>query len=204
MTGIRFRHCIAAVAWLLVSASAAPGSDAAGGPWLDGQLLIATPEMGDPRFQQTVILMVKHSKDGAFGIAINRPVAERSLASVLAAIGMNEPNVEGSVRLYAGGPVQTEIGFIVHSGEYRRPETIDVDGHVAVTSSAEVLRDIAQKRGPQKSIVAFGYAGWGPGQLERELAQHGWFTAPLDTKLIFDAAPESIWEQALTRRARDL
>jgi putative transcriptional regulator len=122
----------------------------------------------------------------------------------VAAIGINEPAVEGSVRIYAGGPVQTEIGFVVHSSDYRRPETIAVDSHVAVTSSAEVLRDIARKRGPQKSIVAFGYAGWGPGQLERELELRGWFTAPLDPKLIFDAAPDSVWEQAVTQRTRDL
>jgi putative transcriptional regulator len=208
MARVRFRHLLAAVALVLLSASApgraAPGSDAAASPWLGGQFLIATPEMSDPRFQQTVILMVRHNKDGAFGIVINRLVAERSLASVLAAVGINDPNVEGSVSLYAGGPVQTEIGFVVHSGDYRRPETIDVDGHVAVTSSVEVLRDIAQKRGPQKSFIAFGYAGWGPGQLEGELEQHGWFTAPLDTKLIFDAAPDTVWEQALARRTRDL
>src|ERR1700704_6130062 len=112
MTGIRVRHFVAAVALLLVSTGAAPGSDKTDRPWLAGQFLIATPEMGDPRFQQTVVLMVSHNKDGAFGIVINRLVAERSLASVLAAIGADEPNVEGNVRIYAGGPVQTEIGFV--------------------------------------------------------------------------------------------
>jgi putative transcriptional regulator len=204
MTGVRFRYLIVAVALVLSSPGVAPGLDATGGPWLGGQFLIATPEMADPRFRQTVVLMVNHNKDGAFGIVINRLVAEQSLASVLAAIGIQEPNVQGNVRLYAGGPVQTEIGFVVHSSDYRRPETIAVDSHVAVTSSAEVLRDIARKRGPQRSFIAFGYAGWGPGQLERELEQHGWFTAPVDMKLIFDADPDGIWEQALTRRARDL
>src|SRR4051812_28206112 len=110
MAAILFRRCVAAIVLLLVSTAAAPGSD--DGPWLNGQFLIATPEMGDPRFQQTVVLMVQHSKDGAFGIVINRPVAERSLASVLAAIGIIEPNVDGTIRLYAGGPVQTDIGFV--------------------------------------------------------------------------------------------
>jgi putative transcriptional regulator len=209
MTGIRVRHFVAALALLLVSTGAAPGSDRPDGPQsngqsLAGQFLIATPEMADPRFRQTVVLMVQHNKDGAFGIVINRLAAEKPLASVLAALGMDEPNAEGNVGLYAGGPVQTEIGFVVHSADYRRLETVTVDDHVAVTSSPEVLRDIARKRGPQKSLIAFGYAGWGPGQLEHEMDERGWFTAPLDTKLLFDTAPDSIWEQAIIRRTRDL
>src|ERR1041385_1487206 len=87
---------------------------------LAGQLLVATPTMGDPRFAQTVILMARHDKNGAFGIVINKPLGERTLASLLAALGEKEEGVEGSVRVFAGGPVQPEIGFVVHSGDYRR------------------------------------------------------------------------------------
>jgi putative transcriptional regulator len=196
-------RALLAAALLLFPAGGAPSADHAVS--LAGLFLIATPEMGDPRFRETVVLMVQHNNDGAFGIVINRQTGERSLASVLSALGINEPSAQGNVRLYAGGPVQTDIGFVVHSGDYRRAETMAVAGSsVAVTSSPEVLRDMALRRGPQKSLLAFGYAGWGPGQLERELDQRGWFTAPLDTKLLFDAAPESVWEQALARRTRDL
>ena len=171
---------------------------------LAGQLLIASPNIGDPRFAQTVILMVKHDKDGAFGITINRPVGEKSIASLLEAPGEDVSDIEGTLSVFAGGPVQPELGFVVHSREYRRDETIEVDGHLAVTASRQILRDIGHKRGPEKSLFALGYAGWGPGQLEGELARHDWFTAPEDPKLIFDDDRANLWDDAMARRTRDL
>src|SRR5262249_60098247 len=101
----------------------------------------------------------------AFGIVINRPVGERPLALLLKAMGEEAPAVAGSVVIFAGGPVQPEIGFVVHSADYHRAETLAIDGRVAMTSSREILRDIANKQGPQKSLIAFGYAGWAPGPL---------------------------------------
>ena len=202
---MRFRPAILLLAALLLPAAlsdrAAPPPE---GGSLAGQLLIASPDMGDPRFTHAVILMVRHDKDGAFGIVINHPVADRSLASLMAAIGDKDKDVRGDVRIYAGGPVETQVGFVVHSSEYRRVETVDIDGRIAVTSSPEVLRDIGHQRGPQKSLIAFGYAGWGPGQLEGEMAQHAWFTAPADPKLIFDNPPDQIWDDAMSRRTREL
>src|SRR6516165_11980878 len=127
---------------------------------LTGQLLIASPEIGDPRFAHTVILMVKHDKDGALGITINRPVGERSIVSLLEAPGEDVSGVEGTLQVFAGGPVQPELGFVIHSAEYRRDETLEVDGHVAMTASRQVLRDIGHHRGPQQSLLALGYAGW--------------------------------------------
>ncbi len=167
---------------------------------LAGQLLIASPEMGDPRFYHAVVLVVQHDNEGALGIMINRPVEERSLASLLEAIGERDMGVEGSVRIFAGGPVEPRRGFVVHSADYRRAETLDIDGRVAMTGSPEILRDIGHNRGPKKALVAFGYTGWGPGQLESELAQHGWFTTPEDPKLIFDEDRGRVWEDAMTRR----
>jgi len=102
---------------------------------LTGQLLIAAPTMGDPRFQHTVILMVRHDRNGALGIVINRPIGERPLASILEALGEKDTAVAGQVRIFAGGPVQPEIGFVVHSAEYHRSDTVDIDGHVAMTSN---------------------------------------------------------------------
>ena len=151
-----------------------------------------------------MILIVRHDEDGAFGIVINRPVGERSIATLLEAAGDRDPNVEGSLQVFAGGPVQTELGFVVHSTEYRRAETIDVDGHVAVTGSRHVLRDIGHKQGPEKSLFALGYAGWGPGQLEGEMARNNWFTAAEDPKLVFDDDRDSLWDEAMARRTREL
>jgi putative transcriptional regulator len=171
---------------------------------LAGQLLVATSSMGDPRFAQTVIFMARHDKSGAFGIVINKPVGERPLASLLEALGAKEEGVEGSVRVFAGGPVQPEIGFVVHSADYRRAETIVVDSRLAVTSTREILRDIAHKQGPHKSLLAFGYAGWGPGQLDGEMALHSWFTAEEDVELIFDLDRAKVWDEAMKRRTQDL
>src|SRR5262245_37348138 len=104
---------------------------------LVGQLLVASPSMGDPRFAQTVILMVRHDKDGAFGIVVNRPVGERPLAALLESLGEKDVTATGNVRIFAGGPVQPEIGFVVHSSDYHRPTTLDVTARVAMTSSRE-------------------------------------------------------------------
>jgi putative transcriptional regulator len=108
------------------------------------------------------------------------------------------------MRVFAGGPVQPEIGFVVHSADYRRAGTIVVDSRVAVTSTREILRDIAKKQGPQKSLLAFGYAGWGPGQLDGEMALRAWFTAQEDLDLIFDLDRAKVWDEAMKRRTQDL
>jgi putative transcriptional regulator len=172
--------------------------------FLAGQLLIATPAIADPRFHQAVILMVRHDQKGALGIVINRPLADRSLGSLLGASGDAGTAVTGSVRIFAGGPVQPETGFVLHSSDYRRADTIDIDGGVAMTSSREILRDMGNKQGPAKSLIAFGYAGWGPGQLEGELAQRFWFTTPIDATLVFDRERDKVWDDAMKRRTQDL
>ena len=179
---------------------ALPNTDAAPPALLVGQLLVASPDIGDPRFFHAVILIVRHSQDGALGIMINRPVGEQSVAKLLEAVGQSEPGVSGNVQVFAGGPVEPRLGFIVHSAEYHRAQTLDIDGRVAMTSSPEVLRDIGHNVGPRKSLVAFGYTGWGPGQLENELAQHGWFAIPEDPKLIFDEDREKVWDDAKARQ----
>jgi putative transcriptional regulator len=171
---------------------------------LAGQLLIATPSMGDPRFARTVILMVRHDKDGAFGIVINRPIAERPLAELLDMLGDKGAPAEGTVRIFAGGPVQPELGFVVHSTDYQQPQTIAIDGRVAVTSSRDILRDIGSGKGPTKSLIAFGYAGWAPGQLEGELRERAWVTAPAERNLVFDEERDKVWDIAYAHRTQDL
>jgi putative transcriptional regulator len=181
---------------------------------LAGQLLIATPTMGDPRFAQTVILMARHDREGAFGIVINRPLGERSLAQLLEALGKksdnqpapDDPASQRRVRIFAGGPVQPELGFVLHSAEFRLPETQTIDAHIALTASREILRALARPpgEGPRHSLIAFGYAGWGPGQLEGELASRAWFTAPADSRLVFEEPREKVWEIAVSRRTQDL
>jgi putative transcriptional regulator len=171
---------------------------------LAGQLLIASADNGDPRFDHAVILMVRHNKNGALGIIINQPMEERPLASLLAEMGEDTAGIEGSVPLFAGGPVEPEAGFVLHSPDYHLPQTLDVDGGVALTSARQIISDIAHRRGPRKTLIAFGYSGWGPGQLESELILHAWLTAPADAQLIFDEDREKVWNAAMARRTRPL
>jgi putative transcriptional regulator len=202
------RATVALIAWIAGESICAPAfaipeiapRDAS----LAGQLLIATPAMGDPRFANTVILLARHNRDGAMGSTINRPIGDRPLAAIMGAIGEDASGVEGTIRIFAGGPVQSDVGFIVHDPAYRRIGTIDIDGRVAMTSSPQILRDIGQHAGPRQYLVAFGYAGWGPGQLEGELAQRAWITTPEDPGLVFDADRPKVWDLATARANRGL
>jgi putative transcriptional regulator len=171
---------------------------------LAGQFLIAAPTMADPRFRQTVLVMLRHNRDGAIGIVINRPAGNMPLAELMAAIGEKDAGVTGTAPVFVGGPVEPKLGFVLHSPDYRRPGTVDIDGHVAMTATREIFHDIVAKTGPKKSLIAFGYAGWAAGQLERELDANAWFTAPIDPKLVFDEDRDRVWELAVARRTRDL
>jgi putative transcriptional regulator len=171
---------------------------------LVGQLLIASPAIRDPHFDHAVILVVRHNHDGAMGIVINLPTEERPLANILEMLGEKDTNVTGKVQLFAGGPVQPELGFVIHSSDYRAPGTIDVNERVLMTSNSRILRDIGNNKGPQKILIAFGYAGWAAHQLDDELRRRVWFTTPADVNLIFDENREKLWESAYARRAQDL
>jgi putative transcriptional regulator len=171
---------------------------------LAGRLLVASERIGDPNFIHSVVLMVRHDKDGAFGITINRPVAERSLKNLLELFGETDASAEGTAQVLAGGPVQPAAAFVVHTVDYTRSQTLSVDEHIGVTSSVEIVRDIAHGKGPQKALIAFGYAGWGSGQLEAEIERDDWFTGPANLNLIFDVSREHVWGEALSRRFRDL
>jgi putative transcriptional regulator len=202
---------------LMLSAAAATGAIAAmaedAPPVADppaGVLLIASAEIGDPRFHHSVVLLLRHDGTGAFGIVINNPLGQRPLAALLSETDGKDKKdsevspVEGTIRVFLGGPVQPQLGFVIHSGDYRRPETLVVGDQLAMTATPDVLRDIAHHQGPVKYLFALGYAGWGPGQLEGEIAHHHWFTAPADPDLVFDAERDAVWEQALARRTREL
>jgi putative transcriptional regulator len=215
------RHrLIPIVAALLLFVMAAAAADEAPAPEpAPGQLLVAAATMQDPRFRHSVILLLRHDKTGAFGIIINHPIAERPLADVLGAIGSQGGNgggassdqgeekpapIPGTIRVFFGGPVQPQFGFVIHGTDYHRSGTLAVTGELGMTANNDVLLDIAHKKGPAKYLFALGYAGWGPGQLEGELAHRDWFTAPADPDLVFDAPREKVWDKALASRTREL
>jgi putative transcriptional regulator len=210
-TFLRFRRALLALAALalpaLLAGAVAPTVTEPSGPpshqSLTGQLLIASPDMRDPRFDHAVVLVVKHDRDGALGIVINKPVGERPLAELLAALGETREG-DAKVPLFVGGPVQLDAMLVLHSAEYHVSGTLAVDGHVAVTGDPQILRDMAAKAGPQKSLLCFGYAGWAAGQLDGEMERNVWFTAPEDPALVFDADRNKVWDLAMARRTRDL
>jgi len=175
-----------------------------------GELLIASAAIQDPRFHHAVILLLRHDDKGAFGIVINHPLTERPIAGLLAESGgqadqnAQDSATEGNIRVFLGGPVEPSYGFVIHSGEYRRRETLTLDSGVAMTATKDILRDIGHHQGPEKYLFALGYAGWGAGQLEGEIARHDWFTTPGEPDLVFDAERAQLWERALARRSREL
>ena len=204
MTLMRSRRAVLSFGVVLATpaftAALAKPKDTQSGSSLAGQLLVAEPEMGDPRFAKAVILMAQHDQKSALGIVINRPVEEVPMVKLLNALGLDSKGSDGQVRLFAGGPVQPETGFVVHTADYRRTGTIDIDGRVAMTTDPQALRDIGLHQGPKQSLVAFGYAGWGPGQLEGELMLRAWFTMPEDPKLVFDFDRDKLWDEVMKRR----
>jgi putative transcriptional regulator len=205
----RFTRLLPAVAaflapLLLMAAAPSNGDLKPDKPSLQGQFLIASPDMSDPRFRETVLVMIRHNPDGAMGMVINRPAGEQPIARLLEALGESSEGAVGSIPIYLGGPVELQLGLVLHSNDYHRDGTLDVAAGIAVTATAEIFRDIARKVGPKKYLLAFGYAGWAPGQLENELLHNGWFSAPLDPKLVFDEDRGSVWDKAMQRRTRDL
>jgi len=182
------------------SAPRAPAAEAVTAPSLAGQLIVAAPGIGDPRFEGAVILMIHQAADGAFGIVINHQITSRPWADLLKALGEDPAGAAGMARIFSGGPVQPEIGLIIHSAEYRDARTMAINARISVTSDSALLRAIATGTGPKQSLIAFGYAGWGPGQFEDEIAHNDWYAAPADPALIFDADRDTVWQRAYDRR----
>ncbi len=167
-----------------------------------GQLLVAAPSMLDPHFEKTVILLVRHDESGAFGLVVNRVLGTVKLSRLLERLGINPPEDAGELVLHYGGPVQPQSVFVLHSAELKFPNSYSVSEKMAVSSDAAALRAIALGKGPRRAMVAVGYAGWGSGQLEAEMRQGAWYTAPADEDILFDESQDTKWERAMERRFR--
>ena len=188
-------RALALVAVLAVGAAAG----AAQATSLSGLVLVASETMPDPRFQETVIYLVDHDESGAIGFVVNKPTATGPVAALLDQLGIEHDRDEArgdSIILHYGGPVAPERGFVLHSAEYAAEETQRVSGEIALTTHAEVLRDIALGRGPRHSLLLFGYCGWGPAQLEGELARGDWAVVAADPDLVLGTDHESKWRRA--------
>jgi putative transcriptional regulator len=167
---------------------------------LTGQLLVATPEMRDPRFVETVIYIVKHSAEGAFGLVINRPLAKGPVEDLLKGFGMDSSGAKGEIIVHYGGPVSPSAGFVLHSDDVLLEESAKVANGIAMTSDPKLIEAMAQGKGPRQSLFILGYAGWAPGQLEGELKAGSWFVVSGDKALIFGEDADRKWQQAMDKR----
>ena len=171
-----------------------------GESFLEGKLLIALPGMGDERFAQTVIYMCAHSAKGAMGIVINKPIPGLTFAEVMKQLEIETKPLVAELPILYGGPVETGRGFVLHSGDYEgNDSTMSVSQDVSLTATLDILRAIAEGRGPKHVLFALGYAGWAPGQVESEFQTNGWLHCESDPSLIFGVSPEAKWLNALQR-----
>lgn len=164
-------------------------------PWLTGQLLLALPGVGDARFDHAVIAMVSHGPDGAMGLAVGQPLAGIVMGDVLAQLGI-DPGAIGDRPVLDGGPVERQRGFVLHSRDWAGSEAVDVAGEWMVSMSQDVLRALAEGRGPSCWHFILGYSGWDAGQLEAEFARHAWHAAPASQSLLFDTPLAERWPAA--------
>ncbi len=182
------------------------------GHFLDGQLLIAMPTTEDPRFARSVVYMCAHSAGGAMGIVINQLASNITFPELLVQLQIipdeeqiRLPESTADMRVHRGGPVETGRGFVLHSPDYYvENSTLPIDGGVYLTATLEILKAIAGGDGPRDALLALGYAGWGPGQLEGEIQANGWLTCDAPPDLIFDAALDDKYERAVNTLGIDL
>jgi len=166
---------------------------------LAGSLLVAMPQMNDPRFERAVIYMCAHNSEGAMGLVVNKLFEQLSFPDLLDQLNISTGPRTQQIRIHFGGPVESGRGFVLHSDDYVREGTMLVNSGFALTATIDILRAIADGEGPRSSILALGYAGWGPGQLETELAANGWLHVPADPELVFGGDLEHKWMLALGR-----
>ncbi len=173
-------------------------------PYLTGQLLIAMPGMRDSRFARTVIYLCAHNRDGAMGLVVNRLVGAITFPDLLNQLGIETGTITEEIRVHFGGPVESGRGFVLHTGEYSQEGTLRVDDHIGLTATIDILRDMAVGSGPRRRLLALGYAGWGPDQLDSEIQANGWLHVAADEKLVFDSDLDSKWERAIAKLGVDL
>ncbi|MFN3745885.1 MAG: YqgE/AlgH family protein [Hyphomicrobiaceae bacterium] len=173
-----------------------------GPSYLSGQLLVAMPTMGDRRFRRSVIYMCSHSAEGAMGLIVNQRSPDISLGDLVQQLGLGDGGADAFLEqsVLNGGPVSTERGFVLHTNDYFAEEaTLAIGDGICLTATIEILKAMAAGQGPRRSLLALGYAGWAPGQLEAEIGANGWLHCPADRDLIFDTDLELKYVRALSK-----
>jgi putative transcriptional regulator len=172
---------------------------------LAGQLLVAMPQMGDPRFARSVVYLCTHSGDaGAMGLVINKVLGSLTLAELFAQLDIESGASANRRPVHFGGPVEPGRGFVLHTADYREEATLPVVGGIAVTATLDIMRAIGKGEGPRHSLFALGYAGWAPGQLDAEIGANGWLSVAADESIVFDTDHDAKWQRALGKLGIDL
>lgn len=166
---------------------------------LSGQLIIAMPGMEDPRFTRSVIFVCAHSASGAMGLIINKPFNSITFSGLLEQLGITENRDARHVEVQLGGPVEYSRGFVLHSKDYVQDASLIVDEDIALTATLDILIAIADGCGPRRCLLALGYAGWGPGQLDTEILNNGWLNVEADEDLVFGKSLDTKWTQAMCK-----
>lgn len=188
---------------ILRATGKASGEEKSAQQWLTGKLLLAMPAMADPRFRRAVIFVCAHDAAGAMGIAINNEMANLPLSLLLSQLSLDPPESFADFPVLHGGPVDTARGLLLHSSDVLKTDSIRIDGDFAVTGTIEALRDIVKGSGPSDKLFALGYAGWGAGQLEAEIADNAWLIVDSDLELVFHTPAGEKWTAALKKLGVD-
>jgi putative transcriptional regulator len=169
--------------------------------YLTGQLLIAMPAMRDPRFTRTVIYVCAHNEEGAMGIVVNRLIGSISFRDLMEQLELDPDRIPEArlPSIHFGGPVETGRGFVLHTTDYLVPDSMQLSENLALTATVDILRDIAEGAGPDRRLLALGYAGWGPGQLDDELQDNAWLSVDSDAEILFDKAMDDKWDRAMAK-----
>jgi putative transcriptional regulator len=172
---------------------------------LAGQLLVAMPQMADPRFARSVVYLCAHSVDGAMGLVVNRLIDSLSFENLLEQIGVEQDgSAVRDMPVHFGGPVESSRGFVLHSTDYVQDSTLVIEDEIALTATIDVLKAIARGDGPRHRVLALGYAGWAAGQLDAEIQANGWLLVPADLELVFGLDNDTKWERAIAKIGIDL
>ena len=172
-------------------------------PYLTGSMLIAMPGIGDQRFDRSLIYVCAHTPEGAMGLIVNKLADSLTFPDLLEQLDIDKTPRGEDIRVHVGGPVESGRGFVLHSADYLQDSSMQVDHGVALTATLDILRDIASGSGPDRSLLALGYAGWSAGQLDDEIQANGWLTVDADEDLIFGSNLDDKWGQAMSKLGLD-
>ena len=171
--------------------------------YLEGQLLIAMPAMADRRLARTLIYLCAHSPDGAMGLVVNKLMVSITFPELLTQLGIVPPKSKADIRVHFGGPVEPGRGFVLHSRDYLQEGTLEITDNIALTATIDILKEIAVGGGPKRNLLALGYVGWGPGQLESQIQDNAWLNVDPSDGLLFDPDLDTKWKRAMQKLGID-